>query len=168
MNALLAPTALPRPEGLARTELDGPSREFKESGAALLFTFLLALAFIYLVLSAQFESFKSPFVIMLTVPLAMTGALIDSQRALQIGLVDEVWPDDELAERAHTYAAGIAAGASVAIDLARRAIRRSLERDLDSAISYESWAQSAVGNTTDTKEGIRAFIEKREPKFRGE
>jgi multidrug efflux pump len=59
----------------AKTELDGPSREFKESGVALLFTFILALAFIYLVLSAQFESFVSPFVIMLTVPLAMTGAL---------------------------------------------------------------------------------------------
>jgi multidrug efflux pump len=59
----------------ARTELDGPSREFRESGAALLFTFVLALMFIYLVLSAQFESFVSPFVIMLTVPLAMTGAL---------------------------------------------------------------------------------------------
>ena len=59
----------------ARTELDGPSREFRESGAALLVTFLLALAFIYLVLAAQFESFRSPFVIMLTVPLAMTGAL---------------------------------------------------------------------------------------------
>jgi len=59
----------------ARTELDGPSREFRESGAALLFTFVLALLFIYLVLAAQFESFVSPFVIMLTVPLAMTGAL---------------------------------------------------------------------------------------------
>ena len=59
----------------ARTELDGPSREFRESGAALLVTFVLALAFIYLVLSAQFESFVSPLVIMLTVPLAMTGAL---------------------------------------------------------------------------------------------
>jgi len=59
----------------ARTELDGPSREFRESGAALIFTFVLALMFIYLVLSAQFESFVSPFVIMLTVPLAMTGAL---------------------------------------------------------------------------------------------
>jgi multidrug efflux pump len=59
----------------ARTELDGVSREFRESGAALYITFMLALAFIYLVLSAQFESFRSPFVIMLTVPLAMTGAL---------------------------------------------------------------------------------------------
>jgi len=59
----------------ARVELDGPSREFRESGATLLLTFVLALAFIYLVLAAQFESFVSPFVIMLTVPLAMTGAL---------------------------------------------------------------------------------------------
>jgi multidrug efflux pump len=59
----------------ARVELDGPSREFRESGATLLLTFVLALAFIYLVLAAQFESFVSPLVIMLTVPLAMTGAL---------------------------------------------------------------------------------------------
>jgi multidrug efflux pump len=60
----------------ARTELDGVSREFRESGATLLFTFALALAFIYLVLSAQFESFVSPFIIMLTVPLAALGALV--------------------------------------------------------------------------------------------
>jgi len=60
----------------ARTALDGPSREFRESGAALLFAFLLALVFIYLMLSAQFESFVSPFVIMLTVPLAALGALL--------------------------------------------------------------------------------------------
>ncbi|TAK42483.1 MAG: efflux RND transporter permease subunit, partial [Betaproteobacteria bacterium] len=58
-----------------RFQLDGVSREFRESGAALWITFLLALGFIYLVLAAQFESFVSPFVIMLTVPLAMTGAL---------------------------------------------------------------------------------------------
>jgi multidrug efflux pump len=66
--------ALQKPE--LRTELDGVSREFRESGAALLLIFVLALAFIYLVLSAQFESFTSPFIIMLTVPLAMTGALL--------------------------------------------------------------------------------------------
>jgi len=59
----------------ARTALDGQSREFRESGATLLLTFGLALAFIYLVLSAQFESFVSPFIIMLTVPLAALGAL---------------------------------------------------------------------------------------------
>jgi multidrug efflux pump len=60
----------------ARTELDGTSREFREAGGALLVIFLLALAFIYLVLAAQFESFVSPFIIMLTVPLAITGALL--------------------------------------------------------------------------------------------
>ena len=59
-----------------RTELDGQSREFRESGQTLLITFALALVIIYLVLSAQFESFVSPFIIMLTVPLAATGALL--------------------------------------------------------------------------------------------
>ncbi|HEY7744689.1 MAG TPA: efflux RND transporter permease subunit [Burkholderiales bacterium] len=59
----------------AQTALDGESREYRESGAQLYLIFVLALAFIYLVLAAQFESFVSPFVIMLTVPLAMTGAL---------------------------------------------------------------------------------------------
>ena len=59
----------------AQTALDGQSREFRESGQQLLMIFLLALAFIYLVLAAQFESFVGPFVIMLTVPLGVVGAL---------------------------------------------------------------------------------------------
>ena len=60
----------------AQTALDGQSREFRESSTTLVVTFLLALGFIYLVLAAQFESFVSPLVIMLTVPLAITGALL--------------------------------------------------------------------------------------------
>jgi multidrug efflux pump len=60
----------------ARTELDGVSREFRESGASLVFAFALAIVFIYLMLSAQFESFVSPAVIILTVPLAALGALL--------------------------------------------------------------------------------------------
>jgi multidrug efflux pump len=60
----------------ARTDLDGVSREFRESGAGLAFVILFAAIFIYLMLSAQFESFVSPFVIMLTVPLAGLGALL--------------------------------------------------------------------------------------------
>ncbi len=59
----------------AQTNLDGQSREFRASGKEIYFTFVLALFFIYLVLSAQFESFAHPFVIMLSVPLSMTGAL---------------------------------------------------------------------------------------------
>jgi multidrug efflux pump len=57
------------------TDLDGQSREFRDSSSSLMLTFVLALAFIYLVMSAQFESFRDPFIIMLTVPLAMVGAL---------------------------------------------------------------------------------------------
>ena len=59
----------------AQTDLDGQSREFRTSGGEIYFTFVLALLFIYLVLAAQFESFRHPFVIMLSVPLSMTGAL---------------------------------------------------------------------------------------------
>jgi multidrug efflux pump len=59
-----------------QTALDGQSREFRESGKQLYLIFILALGFIYLVLAAQFESFRGPLVIMLTVPLAMTGALL--------------------------------------------------------------------------------------------
>jgi multidrug efflux pump len=60
----------------AQTDVEGQSREFRKSGSEIYFTFVLALLFIYLVLSAQFESFVHPFVIMLSVPLSMTGALL--------------------------------------------------------------------------------------------
>ncbi|HWL05262.1 MAG TPA: efflux RND transporter permease subunit, partial [Xanthobacteraceae bacterium] len=59
----------------AQTDVNGQSREFRAAGQSLLFVFVLAIGFIYLVLAAQFESFIDPFVIMLTVPLSMTGAL---------------------------------------------------------------------------------------------
>jgi multidrug efflux pump len=63
------------PPGYA-VDYAGQSREFKLSSSSLALTFTLALAFIYLVLAAQFESFRDPFIIMLTVPLSMTGALL--------------------------------------------------------------------------------------------
>lgn len=58
-----------------RTDLAGQSREFRSSNASLAMVFVLALGFIYLVLAAQFESFRDPVIILLTVPLSMTGAL---------------------------------------------------------------------------------------------
>lgn len=59
-----------------RTALTGDSKEFRESSSSLMFAFMLAILLIYLILAAQFESFKDPLVIMLTVPLAIAGALI--------------------------------------------------------------------------------------------
>jgi multidrug efflux pump len=57
------------------TALDGASKDFQESSSSLLFAFILALGLIYLVLAAQFESFRDPFIILFTVPLALAGAL---------------------------------------------------------------------------------------------
>ena len=59
-----------------RTALSGESKEYSESASSLMFAFLLAIVLIYLILAAQFESFKDPLVIMITMPLAITGALI--------------------------------------------------------------------------------------------
>jgi len=62
------------PEAL--TDLNGQSREFRDARGSIYLVFVLALVFIYLVLAAQFESFADPFVIMLSVPLSLTGALL--------------------------------------------------------------------------------------------
>lgn len=59
-----------------RTALDGESKEFRDSSSSLMFAFILALILIFLILAAQFESFKDPLIVMLTVPLAIAGALI--------------------------------------------------------------------------------------------
>jgi multidrug efflux pump len=59
-----------------RTALAGDSKDFRESSSSLMFAFALALVLIFLVLAAQFESFKDPLIVMMTVPLALTGALI--------------------------------------------------------------------------------------------
>jgi multidrug efflux pump len=59
-----------------RTALAGESKDFRESSSSLMFAFALALILIFLVLAAQFESFKDPLIVMMTVPLALTGALI--------------------------------------------------------------------------------------------
>jgi multidrug efflux pump len=58
------------------TDLAGPSRDFSESSSNTSFAFILALVLVYLVLAAQFESFRDPIIIMFTVPLALAGALI--------------------------------------------------------------------------------------------
>jgi multidrug efflux pump len=77
-------TAIEQVRDIAATELpaaayidfDGESREFQRAGRSLYITFLLALVIVFLVLAAQFESFRHPLIIMFTVPLAVTGALL--------------------------------------------------------------------------------------------
>jgi multidrug efflux pump len=75
IEAMDAIAARVLPESII-TDLTGPSRDFAESSASLLFIFALALVLIYLVLAAQFESFRDPLIILFTVPLAIFGTLV--------------------------------------------------------------------------------------------
>jgi multidrug efflux pump len=74
LDSLNAAAAATLPAG-STTDLAGESREFRESGGALYFAFVLALVFVFMVLAAQFESMVHPFTVMTAVPLAVTGAL---------------------------------------------------------------------------------------------
>jgi multidrug efflux pump len=74
LDSLNAAAAEVLPAG-STVELAGESREFRESGTALYFAFVLALIFVFMVLAAQFESLLHPFTVLLAVPLAVTGAL---------------------------------------------------------------------------------------------
>ena len=74
--AWMGQTAAEELPEIAQIDYKGESREYQRAGGAVLFTFAMALLIVYLVLAAQFESFIHPFVIMLTVPLAVLGALI--------------------------------------------------------------------------------------------
>jgi 2-ketocyclohexanecarboxyl-CoA hydrolase len=99
--------------------------------------------------------------------LTFTGDVIDAAEALRIGLVSQVVPPEELMPAVHVLARKIAAGPPVAIRLAKRALYRNAESGLREALEFETFAQNACFETEDAREGIRAFVEKRAPVFRG-
>ena len=99
--------------------------------------------------------------------LIFTGALIDAAEALRLGIVSQVLAPEELLPAAQTLARAIAAGPPIAIRLAKRGLYRNAESDLRTALEYETFAQNACFETADATEGIRAFVEKRAPQFKG-
>jgi enoyl-CoA hydratase len=100
--------------------------------------------------------------------LLLTGAVIDAQEALRIGLVDEVVPAAELMSRAQTLAEEIAANAPLAVTETLRAVDEGLALPLDLALLREAARFGTLLATADKAEGTRAFLDKRPPAWKGE
>ena len=99
--------------------------------------------------------------------LLFTGDIIDAQEAYRIGLVNHVYPSDQLMEEALKLANRIAGRAPAAVQLSKSAIQRGINMDLDSAQDYEAAVFSLTFSTRDQTEGCSAFLERRKPVFEG-
>ena len=99
--------------------------------------------------------------------LIFTGDTIDAAEALRLGIVNAVVAPEALMDESYKLAAKIAAGPSVAIQLAKRALYHSQHADLRSALEFETFAQNITRETEDSKEGAKSFVEKRPPVFKG-
>jgi enoyl-CoA hydratase len=99
--------------------------------------------------------------------LLYTGDSIDAQEAYRIGLVNKVVPPESLMDEARTMAAKLAKRPPVALKMTKLAVNEGINMDLYSAIGHESRCFEILFSTADQKEGMQAFIEKREAKFSG-
>jgi enoyl-CoA hydratase len=99
--------------------------------------------------------------------LILTGRTIDAEEALRIGLVYRVVPADKLMEEAEQLLRGILAMGPLAVNLCMEAIDRGLDLSLDDGLLLEANHFGLLAATEDTKEGLSAFLEKREAKFKG-
>jgi len=101
----------------------------------------------------------------LAAELALTGDLIDAQRALEIGLVNRVLAPEDLLPEAIALAAKIAARPRRAIEATKQALRTAWQTDLVGALSASFWATTALQYTDDVSEGVAAALEKRSPRY---
>lgn len=99
--------------------------------------------------------------------LVFRGKMIDAREADRIGLVNHVYPHDELMPKALEMANELADGPTLAIGMAKTMLNQSADLDLIRALDYEAAAQAIMANTEDHQEGVKAFAEKRKPKFSG-
>jgi len=96
-----------------------------------------------------------------------SGEMFDATRALAIGLINRVCPPEELMEEAVNLAKTIMSKGPVALELAKKSIEKGFDLDLDKALLLERSLFAQCFDTEDQKEGMSAFIDKREPDFKG-
>jgi enoyl-CoA hydratase/carnithine racemase len=99
--------------------------------------------------------------------LALTGDPIDAEEALRIGLIEVLVDEGEHVEKALEIAQRIARWSPVAVSLAKRAVRDAFETPLSTGLAREKELFLTAFESEDGREGVRAFIEKREPRFQG-
>lgn len=99
--------------------------------------------------------------------LMFTGNMVDAAEALRIGLVNKVFPVSELLARTIDVAQAIGKRAPLSIRMIKAAVNTGTEMPLHASLSYETACHSLLSQTEDREEGIKAFLEKREPVFQG-
>lgn len=99
--------------------------------------------------------------------LCITGRTLTPQEALDIGLVDKVFPQSETKEKTREYARNLANGPTYAISNIKLSIMNGKEMPLNVAIRYEGELQNLLFRSEDAKEGLAAFLEKRTPQWKG-
>jgi len=99
--------------------------------------------------------------------LVLTGEILDAAEALRIGLVDQVVPATELRERTMEIARTMATRSPVALEMAKRAVRATAEMPLAAGLALETELFVTCFGSDDRREGVAAFLEKREARFDG-
>ena len=99
--------------------------------------------------------------------MAFTNELIDAEKALQFGLVNRVFKPEVLMTQTREFAVRLAQMPTKSIGLTKRVLNRALMVDLETALEFEATTQEIAGHTADHIEGVKAFVEKRAPKFVG-